>query len=386
MPSERRLHPLSFVFDIVGQVRQFVVPAGVVLVGAGLGGLRLGGVARPARHSVGGRGLRPRADVPLPLRSWRARHHERTHLPQRAARALRPDPEHRRGAERPAPPVAGRRGPHRDRRRQRSRSTHARAPAAGARRDARARVCRAPGRPGSEPTRPTALARSRQPRAAHAAGPRTARAPARRLHRKPRPHHRRRRVRPAVGSWGCSIRPLGLVFGENLSSTAASSARPLARSSAGACRRSAGSRFSRSRSRHSCSSIRVLSMCWSLIRLWGFRLHRTSDDLGTEFGLVTRVMATIPLRRIQTVTVRESPLHRVFKAASIRVDSAGGDGGEGSATRRESLAPIIRRADLPPRPRRGPTGCGRRGRRLAPGRSARLLARAQSRRSSWWCS
>ncbi len=88
-------------------------------------------------------------------------------------------------------------------------------------------------------------------------------------------------------------------------------------------------------------------MGWSLIRLWGFRLHQTGDDLGTEFGLVTRVMATIPVRRIQTVTVREGPLHRVFKAASIRVDSAGGDGGEGSGTKRESLAPIIRRADLP---------------------------------------
>ena len=58
-------------------------------------------------------------------------------------------------------------------------------------------------------------------------------------------------------------------------------------------------------------------------------------------------MATIPLRRIQTLTVRESPLHRVFKAASIRVDSAGGDGGEGGAAKRESLAPIVRRADLP---------------------------------------
>ena len=38
MPSERRLHPLSFVFDIVGQVRQFVVPGLVVLVGAGSAG------------------------------------------------------------------------------------------------------------------------------------------------------------------------------------------------------------------------------------------------------------------------------------------------------------------------------------------------------------
>lgn len=96
--------------------------------------------------------------------------------------------------------------------------------------------------------------------------------------------------------------------------------------------------------------MRVLSMGWSLIRLWGFRLNRVRDDLGTEFGLFTRVMATIPLRRIQTVTVRESPLHRLFKTATIRVDSAGGTGGaqgtEGRRARRESLAPIVSRADV----------------------------------------
>ena len=47
------------------------------------------------------------------------------------------------------------------------------------------------------------------------------------------------------------------------------------------------------------------------------------------------------------MTVRESPLHRLFDTASIRVDSAGGDGGEGGAAKRESLAPIVKRADLP---------------------------------------
>jgi len=93
--------------------------------------------------------------------------------------------------------------------------------------------------------------------------------------------------------------------------------------------------------------IRLLSMCWSLIRLWGFRLDRIGDDLRAEFGLITRVMATIPIRRVQTVTVRESPLHRLFDTASVRVDSAGGDGAQGGAVKRESLAPIIRRADLP---------------------------------------
>jgi putative membrane protein len=93
--------------------------------------------------------------------------------------------------------------------------------------------------------------------------------------------------------------------------------------------------------------IRVLSMIWSLIRLWGFRLQQVDDDLGTEFGLLTRVMATHPRRRIQTVTIRRTPLHRLFRAASIRVDSAGSDGGEGVSVARESLAPIVREADVP---------------------------------------
>jgi putative membrane protein len=93
--------------------------------------------------------------------------------------------------------------------------------------------------------------------------------------------------------------------------------------------------------------IRVLSMLWSLIRLWGFQLRQVGDDLGTEFGLLTRVMATIPRRRIQTVTIRCSPLHRWFRTASIRVDSAGSDGGEGVSVTRESLAPILPEADIP---------------------------------------
>ena len=38
-PSERRLHPLSFLFVIASQVRQLVVPGLVVLVGAGSAGL-----------------------------------------------------------------------------------------------------------------------------------------------------------------------------------------------------------------------------------------------------------------------------------------------------------------------------------------------------------
>jgi putative membrane protein len=92
--------------------------------------------------------------------------------------------------------------------------------------------------------------------------------------------------------------------------------------------------------------MRALSMAWSFMRLYGFRLYRIGDDVRAEFGLFTRVMATIPLTRIQTLTIREGPLHRFFRTASVRVDSAGGSGKAGGAAKRESLAPIIRSTQI----------------------------------------
>jgi putative membrane protein len=94
-------------------------------------------------------------------------------------------------------------------------------------------------------------------------------------------------------------------------------------------------------------AMRVLSMIWSLIRLHGFRLERRGEDLRAEYGLITRVMMTVPLRRIQTLTIREGPLHRLFKAVMVKVDSAGSDKGERGTARRESLAPILEKRALP---------------------------------------
>jgi putative membrane protein len=93
--------------------------------------------------------------------------------------------------------------------------------------------------------------------------------------------------------------------------------------------------------------LRVVSMAWTIVRLHGFRLSRVGEDLRTEFGLLTRVAATIPLRRIQTLTIRQGPLHQLFRRASVRVETAGGSGGEDSQTQREWLAPILRRDQLP---------------------------------------
>lgn len=91
--------------------------------------------------------------------------------------------------------------------------------------------------------------------------------------------------------------------------------------------------------------VRVLSMGWALVRLYGFTVSREGDDLRAEFGLFTRVSATIPIHRIQTVTVEQGLLHRWFGRASVRVSTAGGSAAEAVSVQREWLAPIVE-ADL----------------------------------------
>jgi putative membrane protein len=98
--------------------------------------------------------------------------------------------------------------------------------------------------------------------------------------------------------------------------------------------------------------VRLVSMAWSVTKLYGFRLTRVGDDLRTQFGLLTRVSATLPVRRVQSVTVREPPLYRLCSRAAVRVETAGGGGAQpgagGQPTRqREMIAPIIRTSDLP---------------------------------------
>jgi putative membrane protein len=95
--------------------------------------------------------------------------------------------------------------------------------------------------------------------------------------------------------------------------------------------------------------VRLLSMAWAAIRLYGFRLTRAGEDLRTEFGLLTRVATTIPLRRVQTMTIRDGPLERLVKRVSVQIETAGGSrtGTGAGKSEREWLAPIIRRTALP---------------------------------------
>jgi putative membrane protein len=91
----------------------------------------------------------------------------------------------------------------------------------------------------------------------------------------------------------------------------------------------------------------VLSMGWALIRLHDFHLTLRSGDLRTEFGLLTRITATIPLRRVQAVTIHQSPGHIWTGRAAVRVETAGGGTSGRASAEREWVAPIISLSRLP---------------------------------------
>ena len=97
--------------------------------------------------------------------------------------------------------------------------------------------------------------------------------------------------------------------------------------------------------------VRVLSIAWAFYKLWRFRLVLAGRELASESGLLTRVRTAVPLHRIQTVTVTETPLHRLFRRVEVSAETAGGKTGSGEGgggdRERQRLAPVLRRADLP---------------------------------------
>lgn len=94
---------------------------------------------------------------------------------------------------------------------------------------------------------------------------------------------------------------------------------------------------------------RVLSVAWTLVRLHDYRVVRSEEGLRATFGMLTQVAATIPLRRVQTVTIHEGPLQRWAGRVAVGVQTAGGSqaGQSGNADpHRHQLAPILRRERL----------------------------------------
>ena len=95
--------------------------------------------------------------------------------------------------------------------------------------------------------------------------------------------------------------------------------------------------------------LRLFSVAWFLVQLYGFTLRQQKEDLRAEYGLFNKISRNIPTPRIQTLITTESPLHRWFGRQSVELRTVGGGGNdldiglEGAAPKAKSqwLAPML---------------------------------------------
>ncbi|MEO5565850.1 MAG: PH domain-containing protein [Luteimonas sp.] len=85
--------------------------------------------------------------------------------------------------------------------------------------------------------------------------------------------------------------------------------------------------------------LRLFSMVLALLQYFGFRLDEQGRRLTVERGLLTRVRTSTPRRRIQAWTLEEGLLHRLLHRRSLHIDTAA-SGGRGQQRNLRELAPI----------------------------------------------
>lgn len=89
----------------------------------------------------------------------------------------------------------------------------------------------------------------------------------------------------------------------------------------------------------------ALSITLSILRFSGFELRRVGDDFRLRCGLLTHRAATIPRRRVQLVSIRSTPLHRLHKRVGVRVETAGGTQDKNTVFGRLWFAPLATPAE-----------------------------------------
>lgn len=85
--------------------------------------------------------------------------------------------------------------------------------------------------------------------------------------------------------------------------------------------------------------LRMLSIAMALLQYQGFRLSEHGRRLTVERGLLTRLRTSATRRRIQAWTLEEGLLHRVFKRRTLKIDTAVAEAGNDKRALKE-LAPI----------------------------------------------
>ncbi|MFC3195401.1 PH domain-containing protein [Marinicella sediminis] len=91
-------------------------------------------------------------------------------------------------------------------------------------------------------------------------------------------------------------------------------------------------------------TIWLSSIAMAFLKLHGFTLSHPDNNLHADMGLLTRLTANIPVRRIQLIKLKHSPLHRLFKKVSIKMETAGGVT-EQSGITMSWLAPLVSEPD-----------------------------------------
>jgi putative membrane protein len=92
--------------------------------------------------------------------------------------------------------------------------------------------------------------------------------------------------------------------------------------------------------------VRLLSAVWFVLRFYGYRMTKHGGDLRISCGLFTRISATVPVERIQFISIQNTWMLRQLGFATIRVETAGGGGSGGEdasqTVGRRWFIPVIR--------------------------------------------
>ena len=86
--------------------------------------------------------------------------------------------------------------------------------------------------------------------------------------------------------------------------------------------------------------LRGLSVLLALLQYHGFRLSEAERRLTVERGLLARLRTSVARRRVQAWTLQEGVLHRLLKRRSLRIDTAVAEQGRNDQRTLKELAPI----------------------------------------------
>jgi putative membrane protein len=95
--------------------------------------------------------------------------------------------------------------------------------------------------------------------------------------------------------------------------------------------------------------LRILGVGWYLLRFFGYRLTSRGDDLQISCGLLTKVSATVPRKRIQLISIHQNLILKWMGLTSLRIETAGGTSDQEDASKsvsRRWFLPVVPESEL----------------------------------------